>query len=320
MSVSRRQFLTTTGSCACYLAAAGPFVPLSARARWTGGPPGAAARSQTPFARLEPVGEGLTAVISTPLDGDFTTICNGGIIEGSAGTLVVEAFGTPEGARWVAERARELTGRWPTHVVVTHYHGDHVAGAAGFREGGQPPELYVTEETRGRVLGRAEEAAARAPWADVIILPETEAVHIDLGGRDVAVVPRRGHTGSDMTVEIDGGEGPVWCGDLVWNAMFPNYVDAAPSELSRAVGAIGALSTDLYVGGHGPVSDRDAFAAYVGMLQSVEAAAREAWRRGLTAAEAADEYEVPAWLGEWALFNPLFYQRAMEAWLRELQG
>ncbi|MDH3224624.1 MAG: MBL fold metallo-hydrolase [Gemmatimonadota bacterium] len=320
MSPSRREFLATTGSCACYLAAAAPLVPLAARSRWAEGPPSAGARHQTPFARLEPVGDGLTAIISTPLEGDFTTICNGGIIEGSSGTLVVEAFGTPEGARWAAERARDLTGRWPTHVVVTHHHGDHVAGVAGFREGGSAPELYVTEETRDRVLERAEEASARAPWADVIILPGTEPVHIDLGDRDVSVVPRRGHTGSDVTVEIDGGLGPVWCGDLVWNAMFPNFVDAAPSRLSSAVGALGALPTDLYVGGHGPVSNGAAFAAYVGMLQSVEAAAREAWRRGLTAAEAADEYEVPSSLGEWMLFNPLFYQRAMEAWLRELEG
>ena len=319
MTVSRRRFLARAGGCAGYLAAAGPLLPGPLRAQWL---EGAVGRSlgQTPFARLESIGTGLTAVVSTPLDGDFTTICNGGIVEGSAGTLVVEAFGTPEGARWVAERARELTGRWPTHVVVTHHHGDHVAGIAGRSGEGEPAALHVTEETRDQVVAGLDDDAARAPWADVVIVPTDGNTTIDLGDRVVSIVPRDGHTVSDLSVEIDGGEGPVWCGDLVWNAMFPNYMNATPSRLARSVAALQALPTDTYVGGHGPVSDGAALATYARMIDSVEEAARDAWRRGLTAEEAADEYQVPASLGEWTLFNPLFYQRAMEAWLRELQG
>ena len=44
------------------------------------------------------------------------TLVYGGIVAGRAGVLVVEAFGSDAGARWMAEQARALTGRTATHA------------------------------------------------------------------------------------------------------------------------------------------------------------------------------------------------------------
>lgn len=320
MSISRRRFVSASAGCACYLAAAGPFLSPSALRGWKR-PGRGRPRAQEPFARIEELGDGMFAIISTPLGGDYTTVCNGGIIGGSAGTMVVEAFASPEGSAWAARQARELTGQWPTHVVVTHYHGDHSAGPAGFAGDGEAtPRLHATATTRDRVAGSAGDEAARASWADVVLVGEDAPAEIDLGSRVVSVVPRRGHTASDLTVEVDGGEGPVWCGDLVWNAMFPNYMDAVPSRLSQSVRALQALPTRSFVPGHGPMADADAMSQYVALIDSVEAAAREARQRGMNAEDAAGAYEVPEALGEWVLFNPAYYQRAIESWLVELEG
>ena len=318
MSISRRRFVAASAGCASYLAAAAPLLSASALRRWNG----AGARrmvAQTPFARIEELGDGMFAIVSTPLDGDFTTVCNGGIVGGSEGTLVVEAFATPEGAAWAAEQARALTGRWPTHVVVSHYHGDHSAGPAGYAEGGEgAPELRATAVTRDLVRESPGDEAAKAPWADVVVVPEDGPVEIDLGSRTVAVVPRGGHTASDLSVEVDGGEGPVWCGDLVWNAMFPNYMDAVPSRLSRSVRALQAIAADAFVPGHGPLADAEAMSRYVALIDSVEEAARDAWRRGINSDDAAEAYEVPVELGEWMMFSPNYHQRAIQAWMDEL--
>ena len=279
--------------------------------------------AQTPFARIEEVGEGMYAIVSTPLDGDFTTVCNGGIIGGSSGTVVVEAFATPEGAAWAAGQARALTGRWPDQVVVSHYHGDHSAGPGGFGDGdgvGSVPQLRATAATRDLVQGSPGDEAAKAPWADVVLVPEGGPVEIDLGDRVVSVVPRRGHTASDLSVEVDGGEGPVWCGDLVWNAMFPNYMDAVPSRLSRSVRALQAIPADVFVPGHGPLADAAVMSRYVALIDSVEEAARNAWRRGVNSEEAAENYDVPAELGDWVMFSPNYHQRAIQAWMDELAG
>ncbi len=320
MSITRRRFVAASAGCASYLAAAAPLLSASALRRWSG----AGARrmvAQTPFARIEELADGMFAIVSTPLDGDFTTVCNGGIVGGSEGTLVVEAFATPEGAAWAAEQARALTGRWPTHVVVSHYHGDHSAGPAGYAEGGESaPELRATAVTRDLVRGSPGDEAAKAPWADVVVVPEDGPVEIDLGSRTVAVVPRGGHTASDLSVEVDGGEGPVWCGDLVWNAMFPNYMDAVPSRLSRSVRALQAIAADAFVPGHGPLADAEAMSRYVALIDSVEEAARDAWRHGINSDDAAEAYEVPVELGEWMMFSPNYHQRAIQAWMDELAG
>ena len=345
MSISRRRFvaasagcasgLAAAASCASYLAAVGRFLPPEALARWgragvgrgerVGRGPGAwgvgRIVAQEPWARIEEVGPGMYAIISTPLGGDYTTVCNGGIIGGSAETLVVEAFISEGGAAWVAGKARELTGRWPGQVVVSHHHADHSAGSAGFAgtDADEPaPALHATEITRNLVLTSPTNEGALAPWADAILVPEGAPVNFDLGDRVVTVQPRRGHTASDLTVEVDGGEGPVWCGDLVWNAMFPNYVDAVPSRLSRSVRALRGLPATTFVPGHGPLADAEAMARYTTVIDSVEEAARGAIEGGRTAQEAAEEYEVPEELGEWSLFNPAYYQRAIEAWMREL--
>ncbi|MDE2980090.1 MAG: MBL fold metallo-hydrolase [Gemmatimonadota bacterium] len=318
--ISRRRFVTATAGCASYLAAAGPLLSAPALRRWSG----AEARrivAQTPFARIEELGDGMFAIISTPLNGDYTTVCNGGIIGGSSGTLVVEAFATPEGAAWAAEQARALTGRWPTQVVVSHYHGDHSAGPAGYAEDGESaPQLRATAVTRDLVQGSPGDGAAKARWADVVVVPEDGPVEIDLGSRTVAVVPREGHTASDLSVEVDGGEGPVWCGDLVWNSMFPNYMDAVPSRLSRSVRALQAMGADTFVPGHGPLADAAVMSRYVALIDSVEEAARNAWRRGINSDDAAAAYVVPAELGEWMMFSPNYHQRAIQAWLDELAG
>ena len=270
------------------------------------------------FGRLEEVGPGLFAFISTPLGGDYTTVCNGGIVVGSQGVLVVEAFQTPEGARWVAERARVLSGRWPTHVLVTHYHGDHSSGVEGF-ESQAFPELQTSATTRDRrveTLPQDASASLRTRWSDVVLVPEEAPSELDLGDRLVRLIPRRGHTGSDIALDLPE-EDLLFCGDLMWNGMFPNYMDATPSQLSRSVRVLQSKDRKVYVPGHGPLADNADYVRYVAVIDGIEATARQAVREGWTAEEAAQRHQIPPNLGEWTLFNPSYFQRAIEAWMME---
>jgi glyoxylase-like metal-dependent hydrolase (beta-lactamase superfamily II) len=280
---------------------------------------------------LESLGQGLWAFISTPLGGDYTTVCNGGIIAGNEGVLVVEAFQTPEGARWIAEKARELSGRWPSHVLITHYHGDHSSGVEGFLPAAEEaggggsasnnagPSFHTTHTTQSlKTKGFPEEVpeSLRRLWADVILVGEDTPGTIDLGGRTVTLSPRRGHTPSDVTVELPD-EGIAWCGDLVWNGMFPNYMDAIPSQLSRSVRALQNRPLDLYVPGHGPLGGDEDLSRYLRVIDGLEETARVARREGWTADEAAARHTIPEEEGEWTLFNPSYFQRAIEAWFGE---
>src|SRR5262245_6524165 len=120
---SRREFLAQSGSCAAHLALASLAMPPILRSRWASATVGRLV-AQEKFARLEQIGPGVWALISTPLNKDFTTVSNGGIIAGKNGVLAIEGFMQPAGAAWLSTKAKELTGRLPTHVVVTHYHSD----------------------------------------------------------------------------------------------------------------------------------------------------------------------------------------------------
>jgi glyoxylase-like metal-dependent hydrolase (beta-lactamase superfamily II) len=315
---TRRAFLAQAGSCAAHIAVAAAMTPAAARALWSAVPHGPIV-AQEKFGRLEKVADGVWALISTPLTGDRTTLANGGLIAGRTGVLAIEGFFQPAGARWLAERSRELTGKWPTHVALTHYHGDHAHGVAGYRTESLAPRIHATERTRDDVLSRGQPADSErtAALRDVAILPAGAESTLDLGARTVHLVPRLGHTASDLSIEV-ADPSIVFTGDLVWHGMFPNYVDAAPSRLASAVRALRRDRETSYVPGHGAMASAADLTRYQEMLEEIERAARDAHAAGLTAADAGAAYSLPESLGEWTLFSRAFFERAFAAWYREL--
>lgn len=326
---SRREFVATVGSCAAHLGLMSAAAPEWMRAAWTRLSPRAAADGVTvavePWGRLERVAEGVWAMVSTPLTGDRTTLCNGGLVAGRNGVLMVEAFASDAGAKWMAAQALALTGRAPTHVLLTHYHSDHTGGIRGALEPGTPgggapagasARLHATESTRALVTERNAGAPSEL-LRDATLVTAAETTTLDLGGRTVSLRPLDGHTVSDVAVKVEE-ENVVFCGDLVWNGMFPNYVDAVPSRLTRSVQALRDLRGATYVPGHGSVASPAEIERYLALLDSVEQAARLALDRGLTAEAAGADYRIPAELGEWVLFSPRYFERAIGAWMKEL--
>lgn len=316
--ISRRDFLTQSGSCAGHLTLAAAVAPNALRSWWSRASLGAVV-AREPFGTLERVADGIWALISTPLSGDRTTLSNGGIVAGKAGVLAIEGFNQAKGAEWLAGKARELTGRWPTHVAITHYHADHANGVAGYLVPDARPAVRSTERTRELVLQRNQpaDAARVAALQGAELIDAGAPSRLDLGGRVVRIVPRGGHTDSDITLEVDDPS-VVFCGDLFWNGMFPNYVDAHPVQLAQSVRAVRREAATIYVPGHGALGRPPEYDRYGAMLDEVERAARGAHARGLTAAEGATAFVLPASLGEWTLFNRVFFERAFAAWYRAL--
>ncbi|HMA23056.1 MAG: MBL fold metallo-hydrolase [Gemmatimonas sp.] len=318
MSLSRRDFLAQSGSCAAHLALAAVAMPRAARLLWARNAYGPVVAAE-PFGNLEKISDGVWALVSTPLTGDRTTLSNGGIIAGRNAVLAIEGFNQPQGATWLAGKARELTGRWPTHVALTHYHSDHANGVAGYLNESQHPSVRATERTRALVMERNRPAddARSAALHDAVLLSPTDTASLDLGGRTVRIIPRSGHTESDISLELDDPS-IVFCGDLFWNAMFPNFVDAIPTKLATSVRAVRRTRDTVYVPGHGAIGRASEYDRYVSMLDEVEHAARQAHAANVSAADAGAKFHLPPTLGEWQMFSPLFFQRAFEAWYKEL--
>ncbi len=295
-------------------------MPVGLRRAWASSPLGGMA-AREPFGSLEKVADGVWALISTPLSGDRTTLSNGGIIAGRNGVLAIEGFNQPQGAQWLAERAKELTGRWPTHVVLTHYHSDHANGVAGYTTASEHPAIHSTARTKELVLTKnlPADPARTTSVTGAEILSDGAPSTIDLGGRTVRIIPRGGHTDSDVSLELDDPS-LVFAGDLFWNGMFPNFVDAVPTKLAASVRAMKRAKETIYVPGHGAVGRAAEYDRYIAMLGEVEAGARKAYTAGISAADGGAAFTLSPSLGEWTLFSKAFYPRAFEAWYKELKG
>ncbi|MEO7084986.1 MAG: MBL fold metallo-hydrolase [Gemmatimonadaceae bacterium] len=318
-AVTRRDFLAASGSCAAHLAFAATVLPAAVRDAWARTPMGSVV-AREPFGNLEKVSDNIWALVSTPLGGDSTTVSNGGIIAGRNAVLAIEGLNKPEGATWLATKAKELTGRWPTHVVLTHYHSDHANGVTGYFSGGEHPPVRSTMRTRDLVIERNKpvDDSRAAAMRDAIMLSAAESTSLDLGGRVVKIIPRLGHTESDVSLELDEPS-LIFCGDLFWNAMFPNFVDAMPTKLAASVRALRRTKDTIYVPGHGAVGRAADYDRYIAMLDEVERGARKAYATGASATDAGASFTLPPSLGEWALFSKAFFGRAFEAWYKELK-
>jgi glyoxylase-like metal-dependent hydrolase (beta-lactamase superfamily II) len=193
------------------------------------------------------------------------------------------------------------------------------------RFGGAQKGVVVAEEAFGRLerLGDgvwgliSTPLRSRTTLSNGGIVAGSDGVLVILGSRRVRVSSRRGHTPSDLTIEVDDPR-VVFCGDLVRNEMLPNYMDAIPTRLADACRDLLADRDAICVPGHGALADYEETRKFLALIDDVGAAARNAFERGVPLAEAGAEYEVPAELGEWFMFSPRYYEVAFGAWYKEL--
>ncbi len=323
-SHSRRALLGGSVGCAGHVLTTLTTASASERGRFAAAQRGVVVVEES-FGRLERLADGVWALVSTPLQAR-ATLSNGGIVAGSEGVLLIEGFASVEGAQWMAAQAYQLTGRRPTHVVLTHYHGDHSGGLAGYRNDGDLPLVLHTPTTRELLeasLQQRDTGGAESPLAtlaeEAMIADAGEPLQVDLGGRVVSIAAREGHTPSDLTVRVDDPR-VVFCGDLVWNGMFPNYVDAIPTRLRAACADLLSDERAVYVPGHGSLADHAEIRSFLDLIDDVGQAARRSFEAGASPSEGAADYEVPQSLGEWFMFSPRYYEVAFTAWHRELAG
>jgi glyoxylase-like metal-dependent hydrolase (beta-lactamase superfamily II) len=201
---------------------------------------------------------------------------NCGLVVGDGACLVIDTRSHLDEANDLIAAVRAVTPH-PWTVVNTHAHYDHCFGNAAFRPApiwgarGCAADLAGTgERQRAAVVAQqlkdgdrnAADLVSNAPIDPPDHLVDDRAV-LDIGGREVVLhVLGRGHTGSDLVVEIEaaGEETVVFAGDLVEQGAPPAFEDAFPAEWPATLGRVHALARGPVVPGHGSVVD----AAFVG--------------------------------------------------------
>jgi cyclase len=250
---------------------------------------------------------------------------NAGFVIGDDGVAVIDTFEHEEAAQALLAEIRKKTSLPIKFVINTHYHLDHVAGNRVFAKAGAV--VMAQRNVRGwihtenlKFFGNNIKPAQKAMVEDYFApeLVYDSGVTLYLGSRELIVKSYPGHTGGDSVVIVpdEGGHAVVYTGDLFWNHLLPNLIDATtsawvqtldklPVEVQHASGAIERTDTTVFVPGHGDVGniqDLDAFRGYLIDLRAMLAAPVKEGKTG-DALVAAVMPELKAKYGQWGIFQ-----------------
>ncbi len=205
--------------------------------------------------------EGLSALGSSA---NQNFISNAAFVVTPAGVVVIDALGSPALAGRLMQEIRTWTPLPVTHVIVTHYHADHIYGLQAFRKQGariiahRSALEYLNSETARQRLETSR--TELAPWVDgqTVLVPADEWIDGDqtltVGGMQF-VIRHVGpsHTPEDLVVYLPQ-EKVLFAGDLVFRNRIPFVGQADSGRWIQALDALLKFDTAAIVPGHGPLS------------------------------------------------------------------
>jgi glyoxylase-like metal-dependent hydrolase (beta-lactamase superfamily II) len=217
-------------------------------------------------------------------------ISNAGFIVTSDGVVVIDALGAPVLARELLQQIRRITPLPVTHVIVTHYHADHIYGLQEFRKIG----ARIVAHRGALEYMQSETAAARlvasrvelSPWVDAsttLVRPDewiegpTERV---IGGVRLRLQPvGPAHTPEDLVVFLEK-EGVLFAGDIVFRGRIPFVGQADSRQWIAALDVLLGMEPKVVVPGHGALSttaraDLQLTRDYLGYLRETMGAAAQ---------------------------------------------
>ena len=205
--------------------------------------------------------QGLSA-LGSPANQNF--ISNAGFIVTTKGVVVIDALGSPALAERLLADIRTITPQPVTHVILTHYHADHVYGLQVFAALGariiaqkNGREYLVSDTARLRLEASRKELA---PWIDdkTRLVAATEWIdsrrELALGDTQLVLQPvGPAHTPEDLAVYLPGRK-VLYAGDLVFRSRIPFVGQADSRNWIVSLDKLLAFDTSVIIPGHGPVS------------------------------------------------------------------
>lgn len=240
----------------------------------------AAAQTAAPkvYFNLHEVAPGVFAAIDAP---HSPAGSNAGFIIGSDGVAVVDTFENVDAAKALLAAIRQQTKLPIRFVINTHYHLDHVTGNQVFADAGA--EIIAQKNVHAWIhkdnykFFGPHPAAAQIARVNAYRAPDlgySGDVTLWLGTRKIAIRTLQGHTGGDSQVLVPDAN-VLFTGDLFWNHLLPNLVDANTTILLSSLRALETMppqpATATYVPGHGELGNLAAlqqFRTYLVTLRS----------------------------------------------------
>ena len=205
--------------------------------------------------------EGVSA-LGSPANQNF--ISNAGFVVTPAGVVVIDALGSPALADKLVREIRKVTPLPITHVLVTHYHADHIYGLQTFKAlgariiaHGAAQEYLNSETARLRLEASREELA---PWVndDTHLVAADEWIEGDktltVGGVEFQLkLVGPSHTPEDLVIYLPRDQ-VLFAGDLVFRSRIPYVGKADSRHWIAAIDTLLKFDAKIIVPGHGPIS------------------------------------------------------------------
>jgi glyoxylase-like metal-dependent hydrolase (beta-lactamase superfamily II) len=205
--------------------------------------------------------EGLSALGSSA---NQNFISNAAFVVTPAGVVVIDALGSPALADHLMAEIRKVTPLPVTHVLVTHYHADHVYGLQAFQAQGAriiahtAAREYLNSDTaRLRLIASRQDLA---PWVSETTRLVSADEWIDgpqdfvVGGVHFLIQPvGPSHTPEDIVVYLPS-EKVLFAGDLVFRSRIPFVGQADSGHWIKALDTLLGFEASVVVPGHGSLS------------------------------------------------------------------
>lgn len=191
-------------------------------------------------------------------------ISNAGFIVTSDGVVVVDALGSPALATELLAEIRKVTPQPVRHVVLTHYHADHLYGLQVLKAAGAnviahaAAREYLNSDASRRRLDASRDELR--PWIDAAtrLVPADRWIDGDtdltIGGTEIQIRHvGPAHTPEDAVVFVPRA-GALFTGDLVFRGRIPYVGQADSGEWIASLERVLALNARVMLPGHGPAS------------------------------------------------------------------
>ncbi|MBA3592109.1 MAG: MBL fold metallo-hydrolase [Methylibium sp.] len=201
--------------------------------------------------------------------GNRNFISNAGFVVTDDGVVVIDALGAPTLANELIAEIRRVTAQPIRHVIVTHYHADHIYGLQAFKAAGASVVAhaagreYLTSDTAHRRLeaGRQD----MFPWIDETtrLVPadrwlDTDSTRLQVGSTEFQI-HRVGpaHTAEDLVIHVPAAD-VLFAGDLVFRGRIPFVGQADSRRWIESLNRLIALEPRIMIPGHGPAATEPA--------------------------------------------------------------
>ncbi|MFZ3355705.1 MAG: MBL fold metallo-hydrolase, partial [Thermoplasmata archaeon] len=282
------------------------------------------AQFASPHFTVERLAVGVYAAIANPTG---FALCNSGIVDLGGVTLVFDSMLTPMAGAHLRRAARRATGRDPTWVVNSHWHGDHIWGNSAF----PASHIVSTRKVRSEILRRSRRqfddcrktfpreleelddpnstipkievprlrawfgGLLRTPRNHRIIPPDVtfeEVLELEGSRRSIQLITYGGgHSPSDVFAYLPE-ERIIFAGDLAMVGLHPSLSDGWPDRWRAILRRMTRLGVDRVLPGHGPIGPGTTLRTVETYLQDISRIATRELRRGVRPHELRD-YPIP---------------------------